>query len=130
MSKLFNIKILDRLDINLNITYASFGTEKINIDVTEEIKKMLSENNMILDTNLKIMETFGDPCYGSRKKLYIKYTINDYPLEITVDEYGGNLLSEINLDINYIKKHIWKGTTTSFSWYNPKMKNAFFLGGS
>jgi len=125
MSKSFNIKILDRLNINLNIIYSSYGTKEKYIDITEKIKTLLSINNIILDKNVKLNETFGDPCFGHKKKIYIKYSINDYPLEITVDEYGGKLKSDINLDIDYIKKKMWKGLSTSFSWYNPEKKKEF-----
>lgn len=69
-------KVIDYLTYNYNLCIKIYyGTDKIKIDVTQECFDNLLNNNFITIPNKDTVrsEIFGDPIYGTLKKIYIKH---------------------------------------------------------
>ena len=106
----YNLIIVDRNNINFNITSVKYGIdEKNNIDITKEfINKFYSNNVLHVDKNYCFNDLKIDPYYGIRKKLFLQYKIND---DIIDEIYDENLKNDIiiNFKSNY---------SFSFGWIN------------
>ena len=121
MSKSFGIKILDRMCLNITINSILYGIDDSIIDITDKFRQIFdNDQKIIIKKTVNLNKTFGDPCFRRKKKIFIKYSINNTPYELSIDEYRGYLLTDINFDVNYIKCEMWNNSITSFCWYNPE----------
>ena len=112
----YNIIIIDKNNINFELSSVKYGTEINNIDLTEHIIKDFYTNNKLYINKDTIFNNInGDPCYGIQKNVFLNYKINDYLIE---EIYEENLIKDIVIDFNSPYKFI-------FGWINSYDSSMF-----
>jgi hypothetical protein len=116
--KKYNIFILSKNNITLNIKSIVYGYASKEIDITQKvIEKYTTKNSLYISNSVNLNELSGDPCHGVVKNIYIKYTLNncDY---IIYDIFKENEVIDINF--NEFKKVNWH---TQNNIINERNKN-------
>ena len=103
--KKYNICLITKHNIQLNIKSIIYGIGGKQIDITNKLVELYSSNNCLFvsqKTNLNMI--FGDPCHGIFKQINISYTLNDcnYTIYETFDEN-----SEININFKDFNGVLW-----------------------
>jgi hypothetical protein len=95
-----DIITVDRSNINFEIIHVKFGTELIQVDITDHILKKYydsSNNKLCINKDSVFRNVYGDPCPGIFKRLFFKYKINGYGIE---EIYGEKLQKDIIVDFD------------------------------
>ena len=96
----YGLIIVDKYNTNFDILTVHYGTNETNYDITEYIKTKYYNKNLCIDKNCRFNDIKGDPCPGIVKHIILKYTISDYTIEETYNEYLNSNI-EINFDGTY-----------------------------
>jgi len=87
ISKKYNIIILSKYDINFRIKHVNYGYENNSYDLTDKVINFFYEENVLRIPKKIIMNLLGgDPCFGIKKKMTIKYSLNDHDFVQVFDE--------------------------------------------
>jgi len=102
----YDIIIVDKNNIKLEITSVEYGTHETNyIDLTYFMKEQCNHferrNKFFIHKECSFNEIKGDPCPGIVKKLILRYKINEYFIEEIYGEYLKSNI-EIHFDGPYI----------------------------
>ena len=111
----YDVIIVDKYNINFELTSVLYGIENEKIDLTEHFKN--SNNGLFIDKNTNFNDIKGDPCIGIEKSLFLNYKINGY----TISEIYGEHLTE-NISIDFLN------STYNFhynSWINTYDRKIF-----
>lgn len=76
----------------VRIISARYGTEYRSINITKEAIKIFDDTGEICASN----KIAGDPCYGSKKSLFIEYTVNGVPYTADIKEGKSFCPSKMN----------------------------------
>lgn len=99
----YNVLVFDKNDINFDIISVIYGTKESYVDVTNYIKKNCldkANNKFMISKQLNFNKLFGDPSPGIKKKLFIKYSINEYEFDVNYDENMSCISENIEFDVN------------------------------
>jgi hypothetical protein len=93
----YGLIIIDKYNARLDIIKINYGTNEMNYDITDFIKKKYFNNTLFIDKNCNFNDIKGDPCPGVIKNIIIKYKIGDYFVE---ELYNERMNSTIEININ------------------------------
>ena len=117
LKKTYGIIIVDKYDINFELSNVKYGTKTNNIDLTASIiEKFYKDNTLYINKNTIFNDIQGDPCFGKLKNVFFTYKINEYIIEETYDEH---LLEDINIDF------LNSPYILTFNWINSHNTNMF-----
>jgi hypothetical protein len=95
-----DIITVDRSIISFEIIHVKYGTELIQVDLTDHILKKYydsSNNKLCINKGCVFKNVYGDPCPEICKRLFFKYKINGYVIE---EIYSENLQKDIIVDFD------------------------------
>ena len=88
LKKTYGIIIVDKYDINFELSNVKYGTKTNNIDLTASIiEKFYKDNTLYINKNINFNDIQGDPCFGKLKNVFFTYKINEYIIEEIYDEH-------------------------------------------
>lgn len=90
----YNIVLIDKSCARFTLLGAFYGTKERKINITDEIRKSFVRNSeLVISKYTDFNRIGGDPAYGKRKYIYLKYEISmdlhnpvTYVIEETYDE--------------------------------------------
>jgi hypothetical protein len=122
----YNIIIVDRNNINFELSSVKYGTETNKLDLTEHIiKEFYTNNKLYINKDTIFNNINGDPCYGTQKNIFLNYKINDYLIE---EIYEENLKNNISIDF-FNSKYVYPLNATNFSnnyMFQDILKNIYY----
>lgn len=103
--KKYNIYLISKNNIKLNIKSIKYGIGCKQIDITNKLVELYCNNNCFFinkNTNLNLITS--DPCYGVYKQINVSYSLNnsDYTIYETFSEN-----SEININFKDFNGILW-----------------------
>lgn len=109
----YNICVIDKNDIHMNIDSVKYGTEDIFIDLTDVVKdKFYRDNILKIDRNFPINELKGDPVPNVKKTLKIRYSLNNLKFNFTQTFQEGEF---VYIDYSNVNHKRWVATNTIFT---------------
>ena len=99
--KKYNIFLLSKHNINLNIASILYGIEPNKIDITQMIRDLYcTSNSLYVSSKTDLNNLFGDPFKEVKKNIYITYKLNncDYTIYDTFIEYENIIINFNNFD--------------------------------
>lgn len=109
----YNIYIIDKNDIRMNIDSVKYGTEDIFIDLTDVVKdKFYRDNILKIDRNFPINELKGDPVPNVKKTLKIRYSLNNLKFKFTQTFQENEF---VYIDYSNVNHKRWVTTNTLFT---------------
>ena len=118
----YDIIIIDKHNVKLEINSIKYGTREKNIDLTDSILKSQNQqyfyrNNILyVNKNTDMNQIQGDPCILVKKQIFLNYTINNYTIEEVHEE---NLVNNISINI------LHSTYQNNFAWINSYDMNMF-----
>ena len=109
--KKYNLILVDKYNFDFKLLNVTYGTSDIKLDITQYINEKYNHNEkLFINKNINMNKIQGDPCYGVKKNIWIKYKLNN---DIIIDEYTENLTKDIDYtNDNYIKCYMgWPSKT-------------------
>jgi len=109
--KKYNLILVDKYNFDFKLLNVTYGTSDIKLDITQYINEKYNQNEkLFINKNINMNKIQGDPCYGVKKNIWIKYKLNN---DIIIDEYTENLTKDIDYtNDNYIKCNMgWPSKT-------------------
>jgi len=109
----YNVALVDgNFTDKLNILNATYGYDKIFVDVTDKVKLFLENNILFIENKINLNFLFGDPVLGEKKCLKIDFTLNNFNrFSLSFYEENGFLKNDINIDFTN-KNYIWAPSWT------------------
>jgi hypothetical protein len=100
----YNILLFDKENLEFKVNNIKFGLNNNCIDLTNEILSKFSlpnSNSLLVNTDVNLIFLKGyDPIINIQKKVYIKYSINNYTFEEIYDECDCVLKEPIIFNLN------------------------------
>ena len=111
--KKYNIYIVDKNDIHMNIDYVKYGANGTFSNVTNNVVEQFFKNNILkIDKNFPMNGLVGDPCPGVHKQLIIEYTLNNRNFKFTEVFKEGEFVYIDFLNVNHKR---WVTVNTIFN---------------
>jgi hypothetical protein len=115
----YNLEIYDKNNINFVIKSIKYGSDKIKIDLTDELKKYYNNDRLFISNKIDLNKLKYDPIPNYPKKLFIEYSINNKDYEDSYDEYC-NFLKE-DILYSYQQNDFWLDTSGWWPFRNNKI---------
>jgi len=129
--KKYNIVLLSKHNIKLNIKSILYGNGSTKLDVTHILsKRYFTTNNLYMSKDIDFNRIVTDPWHGIKKKFYITYTLNncEYTIYNTISENN-----EININFKdfpnvewHTQNNIRKERQENFLLINDLLVNIHF----
>lgn len=103
--KKYNLILTDKYNFDFELLNVKYGIEDKQLDITETIKKKYYHNKkLFINKNTIFNNICGDPCFGVKKYVWVKYKLNNY---IITDKYNENR-NVLTKDIDYTNENYIK----------------------
>jgi hypothetical protein len=98
----YHINIVYNCDNNFKFINILYGSENMNIDITNEFlsKFIVKDKKFLFKNTINLNDLRGDPCPNEEKKLHITYIINGRKLTDIYDVFEETLIDDICFNFN------------------------------
>ena len=117
----YKIIMVDVSDPQFKILKVKYGSNDMNIDITEDILQRCNyiNNSFVIPKTINLNKIKGDPALGHMKQVFIEYSLNGYTFKEEYKESYNTLVEDIvyNFNINNLNTITWG--------YSNENKNLF-----
>ena len=98
LEKEYGLTVISSRKSKLKFSAIEYGLDNNKLDITDFVLTKYLTNILYIPKTLNLNAILGDPIYGSKKNLYIKYQIDQYQFEDIYPEYNNNIEKDIIYD--------------------------------